>query len=67
MRNTCKVLIVICEGKRNLVGLRCKFSWENNVKVDLKDMCEDVNWINLNQDIVKSLTFANTKLNMRLS
>jgi hypothetical protein len=55
------------KGRENLVGLRRKFSWENNVKVDLKDMCEDVNWTNLSQDIVKSLTFANTILNMHLS
>jgi hypothetical protein len=52
MINGYKILVEECEGKR-LIG-RCKLRSEDNIDVVIKEtFCEDVDWINLDQDRVQ--------------
>jgi hypothetical protein len=41
--------------------------WEDNIKTDLKQMvCDDVDWINMDQDRVKSRDRVNTIMNLQV-
>jgi hypothetical protein len=51
------------EGKRPLGKIRR--SWEDNVRMDLKKIGSDVDWIHLAQDRNQWLTLVNTVINFR--
>jgi hypothetical protein len=54
-----------CEGKKSLG--RPRLRWENNIKVDFKEMlCKEVYWNNLARDRGKRHVVVNTVINLRL-
>jgi hypothetical protein len=62
-RSVYRVLIGKPEGKRPL-GRRRR-SWEDNIKMDLREIGIDgVNWIQLAQDRVQLQAFVNTVTNL---
>jgi hypothetical protein len=63
-RGVYRILVGRPEGKRPLG--RPRYRWENNIKMDLREMGIDVeNWIRLAQDRVKWRAFVNTVMNLR--
>jgi hypothetical protein len=64
-RGVYRVLVGRPEGKRTLGRPRCR--WENNIKLDLKEIGIDVaNWTQLAQDRVQWRAFVNTVMNLRI-
>jgi hypothetical protein len=62
-RGVCRVSVRSSKGKRPLGRPRCR--WEDNVKMDLREMGIDgVNWIWLAQDRVQWWAFVNTVMNL---
>jgi hypothetical protein len=65
-RDVYRVLVGRPECKRPLG--RPKHSWDNNIKLDLREIGFDVaNWIQLDQDTVHWRTFVNTVMNLRVT
>jgi hypothetical protein len=65
-RGVYKVLIGRPEGNRPLG--RPRRSWENNTKMDLREIGIDgANWIRLAQDRVRWRAFVSTVMNLRVS
>jgi hypothetical protein len=62
MRNLNKIFVENPEGKRPLGRYRCRF--EDNIKIDLKDGCEDVNLMNLAEDRVQWRDVVRTVINL---
>jgi hypothetical protein len=61
-----RVLIGRTEGKRLLGRPKCR--WEDNIKMDLREIGMDVmNWIWLAQDRVQWLAFVNMVMNLMYS
>jgi hypothetical protein len=52
------------EGKRPLG--RPRHRWENNIKMDLREIISGSNWILLPQDKVQWWAFVNTVMNIRV-
>jgi hypothetical protein len=54
---------------QNLEGMiscgRCRCTFENNIKVDLKEECEDLNWINLAEGRVQWKDVVSTVINLQ--
>jgi hypothetical protein len=50
-RKACKISVGKPEGKRP-VG-RPRRGWENNIKMDLRVQCEDLDWIQVDHDMVQ--------------
>jgi len=46
-RNSYKILVWICEGKTSLG--RCRLKWDDDIKMDLRDMGCGVGWFHLGQ------------------
>jgi hypothetical protein len=64
-RGVYRVLVGRSERKR-LLG-RPKRRWEDNIKVDLREIgIDEANWILLAQDRVRWQTFVNTVMNLRV-
>jgi hypothetical protein len=64
MRNALKILFVKHEVKRPPDGHRSR--WEEGIKIDLKEIvCERVDWIQLDQDVVQWWAFVNTVMNIQ--
>jgi hypothetical protein len=64
-RGIYRVLLGRSEGKRPLG--RPRRSWEDNIKIDLRDIGIDVaNWIRLAQDRVQWRTSVNAVMNLRV-
>jgi hypothetical protein len=64
-RGVYRVLIGRPESKRPLG--RSKRSWENNIKIDLREIGIDgANWIQLYQDRVQWRAFLNTVMNLQV-
>jgi hypothetical protein len=64
-RGIYRVLIGRPEGKRPLGRPRRR--WEDNVKMDLKEIgIDEANWIRLAQDRVQWRAFVNTVMNLRV-
>jgi hypothetical protein len=65
VRDVYRVLIGRRKGKRPLG--RSRHRWENNIKMDLRDMgINGANWIWLAQDRVQWWAFVNTVMNLRV-
>jgi hypothetical protein len=52
------------EGKRPLGRPRRR--WEDNIKMDLREIGIDENWIRLARDRVQGRAFVNTEMNLRV-
>ncbi|KAJ4427444.1 hypothetical protein ANN_25067 [Periplaneta americana] len=64
-RNAYRVLIERPEGKRSLGRPRCR--WEDNIKMDLRDMgYDDREWINLAQDRDQWRAYVRAAMNLRV-
>jgi hypothetical protein len=64
-RSAFKVLVGKPKGNRPLGRLRRK--WEDNIKLDVKDMeLEDVNWTHLAQVMDQWRALVNTAINFRV-
>jgi hypothetical protein len=64
-RGVYRVLIGRPEGKRPLG--RPKHRWEDNIKMDLREIGIDgTNWIRLAEDRVQLWTFVSTVMNLRV-
>jgi hypothetical protein len=41
--------------------------WMDNIKMNIREIgCEDVDWIQMDQDVVQCLYFKNTTMNLRV-
>jgi hypothetical protein len=66
MRNSYKVLIRKPEGKRPLG--RNRHRWENNIKLDLKEIrCDGIDWNHLARDRDQWWAHVNTIMNLQIS
>jgi hypothetical protein len=63
-RGAYRVLVGMLEGKRPLGRPRRK--WEDNIKMDLREMIDGANWIRLAQDRVQWRAFVNTVMNLQV-
>jgi hypothetical protein len=64
-RGVCRVLVGRPEGKRPLG--RPRRSWEDNIKIDLREIGIDVaDWNRLAQDRIRWRAFVNTVMNLRV-
>jgi hypothetical protein len=63
-RGVYRVLLGRPEGKRPLGRPRRR--WEDNIKMDLREIWIDVNWIQLAQDRVQWRACVNTVMNLRV-
>jgi hypothetical protein len=63
-RGVYRVLVGRPEGKRPLGRPSCR--WEDNIKMDLREIWIDVNWIQLAQVGVQWRTCVNTVMNLRV-
>jgi hypothetical protein len=63
-RGVYRVLVGRPEGKRPLGRPRRR--WEDNIKMDLSDGIDGVNWIRLDQDRVQWRAFLNTVMKLRV-
>jgi len=59
------VLVGKSEGKRLLARPRHK--WEDNIKMDLREVGGDKDWMELAQDRDRWRSFVNTMMNLRFS
>jgi hypothetical protein len=64
-RNAYRILVGKAEGKRPLGRPRRK--WEGNIKIDLREIWGDMNWIILAQDRDQRRALVNTALNLQVS
>jgi hypothetical protein len=62
-RGVYRVLVGSPEGKRPLERPRCR--WEDNIKMDLREIGIDENWIRLTQDSVQWRACVNAVMNLR--
>jgi len=58
MRNTYKILVGKPFG-------RPRHSWEDNIRIDVREMGWEVKWIHLAQDKEQWRAFVNTVMNLR--
>jgi hypothetical protein len=63
-RGVYRVLVRRPEGKRPLGRPRRR--WEDNIKLDLREMFYGANWIRLAQDRVQWWVFVNMVMNLRV-
>jgi hypothetical protein len=62
-----EVLVETSEGKRQTVGSKYEYRWEDDIKMYLKVVeCEDVDWILLAQNRKKCRALVNTALNFQV-
>jgi hypothetical protein len=63
-RNAYKILVVKPEGKRPLGRPRRR--WVDNVKMDLREIWGDINWLYLAEDREQWRALVNTVINLRV-
>jgi hypothetical protein len=62
-KNACRILLRKSDGKR----LRNKHSWENNIKMDLREMgWSGMHWIDLAHNRDRWRALVNTVMNFRV-
>jgi hypothetical protein len=64
MRNACKIVVEKPEGTRPTGRLRRRL--QDNIKMDLKEACDNVNCIHLSHEKVHSWAFVNMVMNLRV-
>jgi hypothetical protein len=66
VRGACNILVGRPEGRRPLGRPRRRCRWEDNIKIDLREIgFGDVDWINLAQDRDRWRAIVNTVMNLR--
>ena len=63
-RNACRTVVIQPKGKLPLG--RPRHRWEDNVKMELKEMTECMKWTDLAQDRGKWLALASAIINVRV-
>ncbi|KAJ4443373.1 hypothetical protein ANN_05041 [Periplaneta americana] len=63
-RNAFRVLVGMPEGKRHLERPRCR--WEENIKMDLREVGYGRDWINLAQDKDRWRAYVSAVMNLRV-
>jgi hypothetical protein len=64
MKSTYRILKVKSEGKRPLGKPRSR--WDDNIKMDLREIGWEVDWIHLAEDKDQWWTLVNTIMNFRV-
>jgi hypothetical protein len=63
-RNACRILVEKPERKRPLGRPRRK--WEDNIKMNLREIWGGMDWIDLAQDMDQLMPLVNTVMNLRV-
>ena len=65
-RNAYRVLVGRAEGRRPLVRLKCR--WEDNVKMDLREVGSDAsNWMDFAEDIDQLQAYVRVVMKLQVS